>query len=192
MLIKLLWRVAVPGVVAALLVVPFVRLDILDDPLRALALDLGIIREETTSSSSVLLQELRDVYRLTTVEYIYRTVFPFDYMPEQTDMDEIMAEIRSGSGPLEEILSEKQLLYFDAHNLAEEVGLGSEEFLVLTVRVHAGFDLTGTPYAAAGTGTATGRDEATGSRDAAGAAARDAATETGGAGNPGAEEYVSV
>jgi hypothetical protein len=125
-------------------------LDVLENPLRSLALDLGIVRRERISSSSVLLKELRDIYALNTVEYIYRTVFPYDYMPETTSMDEIMEAIRNGEGPVDRILEPEQRLYFDAHNLAQEVGLGGDEFIVLTVRAFAGFDLDGTAFADAG------------------------------------------
>lgn len=152
---KLLLRI-LAAVVGAVVVVAaalwiLVRFEILEDPLRSIAEDLGIVSAERVSTSSLLLEELRDIYMLNTVEYIYRTVFPFDYMPESTSMPEIMDAIREGSGPIDEILTAEEQLFFDAANLAEEVGLGGEEFIVLTVRVYAGFDLEGTPY---GAGTA--------------------------------------
>jgi hypothetical protein len=150
LLLKLLARVAAPALLVAVLLVVLVRLDILDAPLRNLAEDIGILSRETRSSSEVLLEELGEIYRLNTVEYIYRTVFPFDYMPETTDLTDIMATIRESRGSLDEVLSADQRLYFDAFNLADEVGLGEEEFLVLTVRVFAGFDLAGTPFEGAG------------------------------------------
>jgi hypothetical protein len=158
LLMKLLLRVVAPAVLVVLLLVALVRLDVLDAPLRSLAEGLGIMSRRTRSTSEVLLEELREVYELNTVEYIYRTVFPYDYMPETTSLADVMQTIRTTSGPVDEVLSEEQRLYFGAYNVAEEVGLGEEEFLVLTVRVFAGFDLEGTPFSAEGGGGGPGEN----------------------------------
>lgn len=151
LLAKLLLRVGAPALAAVLILLALVRLDILDAPLRALAEDLGIIRRDRRSTSQIVLEELREIYQLTTVEYIYRTVFPYDYMPETTSLAEVLETIRGTTGPIDEALSPDQRLFFDAYNVAEEAGLAEEEFLVLTVRVFAGFELEGTPFAAGGT-----------------------------------------
>lgn len=147
LLVKLLLRVALPALLAVAVIVALVRFDLLAGPLRALAEDLGIMSRETVSTSEVMLEELGEIYRLETVEYIYRTVFPYDYMPDSTSMAEVMRTIRETTAPLDEALTEDQKLYFDAYNLAEDIGLSEEEFLVLTVRVFAGFELAGTPFA---------------------------------------------
>lgn len=145
--IRLLLRILLPAALLAAVLIALVRFEILDAPLRRLAEDIGLISRETRSSSQIILEELREVYALDTVEYIYRTVFPFDYMPDTTDLADIMNTLRYNSGPIDVVLSEDQELYFDAFNLADEVGLAEEEFIVLTVRVYAGFDLAGTRLA---------------------------------------------
>ena len=157
LLIKLLLRILLPAALVVAVLIALVRFEILDAPLRRLAEDIGLISRETRSTSQIILEELREVYALETVEYIYRTVFPFDYMPDTTDLADIMNTLRYNRGSIDEVLSEDQKLYFDAFNLSDEVGLGEEEFIVLTVRVYAGFDLAGTPLAAGGaTGGAAG------------------------------------
>lgn len=147
LLVKLLLRIALPALLAVAVIVALVRFDLLAGPLRALAEDIGIMSRETVSTSEVMLEELGEIYRLETVEYIYRTVFPYDYMPDSTSMAEVMRTIRETTAPLDEALPDDQKLYFDAYNLAEDIGLSEEEFLVLTVRVFAGFDLADTPFA---------------------------------------------
>ncbi|NBF40506.1 MAG: DUF4230 domain-containing protein [Spirochaetes bacterium] len=149
-LIKVLLRILLPAALVVAVLIALVRFEILDAPLRRLAEDLGLMSRETRSTSQIILEELREVYALETVEYIYRTVFPFDYMPETTDLTDILNTLRYNSGPIDEVLTDDQQLYFDAFNLADEVGLAEEEFIVLTVRVYAGFDLAGTPLAAGG------------------------------------------
>ena len=146
LLVKLLLRIALPALLAVAVIVALVRFELLAGPLRALAEDIGIMSRETVSTSEVMLEELGEIYRLETVEYIYRTVFPYDYMPDSTSMTEVMRTVRETTAPLDEALPEDQKLYFDAYNLAEDVGLSEEEFLVLTVRVFAGFELAGTPF----------------------------------------------
>ena len=146
-LIKVLLRILLPAVLVVAVLIALVRFEILDAPLRRLAEDIGLISRETRSTSQIILEELREVYAIETVEYIYRTVFPFDYMPETTDLTDILNTLRYNSGPINEVLSEDQQLYFDAFNLADEVGLAEEEFIVLTVRVYAGFDLAGSRLA---------------------------------------------
>jgi hypothetical protein len=138
-LIKVLLRILLPAALVVAVLITLVRFEILDAPLRRLAEDIGLISRETRSTSQIILEELREVYALETVEYIYRTVFPFDYMPETTDLTDILNTLRYNSGPIDEVLSEDQQLYFDAFNLADDVGLAEEEFIVLTVRVYAGF-----------------------------------------------------
>ena len=146
LLLKLLLRLLAPALVLALVVVLLVRLEIIENPVRFVAEELGIVSRTKTAGSTLLLEELRSIYRLNTMEYIYRTVFPFDYMPETTDYSEVMNTIRNSAVPAGEALTEDQRLYFDAANLAEDVGLEEEEFLVLTVRVFAGFDLENTSH----------------------------------------------
>lgn len=167
LLVKLILRLLAPAAAVALVVVVLVRLELIENPLRSVAEELGLINRTKLAASAVLLEELRSIYRLNTVEYIYRTVFPFDYMPETTDYADIMESIRTSSGPANEALTDDQRMYLDALNIAEEVGLGEEEFLVLTVRVAAGFDLEGTVQEGTPHGGATiSRDDETGRRTA--------------------------
>lgn len=101
-------------------------------------------RTETISSSAVTLQAVRELATFNTVEYVQRTVFPYDYLPEDFSRDAILAPTRIATGPLAESLSPEQLLHFNAYNLAVDVGLSPEirqEFVVVTVVIIAGFEL---------------------------------------------------
>ena len=162
LLIKLLLRILLPAALVVAVLIALARFEVLDAPLRRLAEDIGLIHQETRSTSQIILEELREVYALETVEYIYRTVFPFDYMPDTTNLADIMNTLRYNSGSIDEVLGEDQRLYFDAFNLSDEVGLAEDEFVVLTVRVYAGFDLAGTPLAAGGGAADGAAGDATG------------------------------
>lgn len=112
---------------------------------------IGITHTERTASSRIILERMRPLFRFNTVSYVYRTVFPYDYMDRDISLSEIMNVLRLGRGPVEEQLSRAELEYFQAYNLANELGLqkadGSYDFVVITVTVYAGFDVTGTPFA---------------------------------------------
>lgn len=111
----------------------------------------GAVRRERRSGHELLLTEVHDLYRIHTVEYIYRSVFPYDYMPPQISLSSILRSIRSGSGHISEILSDEEQLYLDAYNISLDAGLRTDaaaaEFVVVTVVVRAGFDLSDTVYA---------------------------------------------
>jgi len=107
-------------------------------------------RTTTWASSTVTLQSVRDVYQFNTVEYVHRVVFPYDYLPNDITLSSILAKIRNGRSTVVETLSPEEYLYFTAYNLALDVGIdpGAErEFLVVTVVITAGFDLTDSPLA---------------------------------------------
>jgi hypothetical protein len=108
---------------------------------------LGVTRSRQTRSSRIVLQEVRDVYQLNTIEYVYRTVFPYDFMDPSVSLEGILQTLRTGHGSIESLLSPVELDFFQAYNLSREVGLSvggdQHEFIVVTVIVGAGFDLAG-------------------------------------------------
>ena len=103
-------------------------------------------RSETTVSSSSVLSEVRDVFELSTAELIYRTVFPYDYLDPELDMQRIYQRISGGQGVIRDILTEAEYEYYQAWNLAEDVGLSPDrsrnQFVVVTTISRAGFDLS--------------------------------------------------
>jgi len=109
---------------------------------------LGIIGEERTAASDVLLREIRDLYSLTTVEYVHKTVFPHDYLGASLNFDSILRKLRAGRGKVNEILDPQEKDYLEACNLASAVGLDTGKdackFVVVTAVIRGGFDLEGT------------------------------------------------
>ena len=105
---------------------------------------IRIQRSETTASSVVTLQSVRDLYAFNTVEYIHRAVFPYDYLPQNVSITGILQKLRTATGTMQETLTPEEYLYFQTYNLAMEVGMsltGRAEFVVVTVVLTAGFDL---------------------------------------------------
>ena len=129
--------------IAAVLVLP----GFFGKPLLSLQ-TLGIRGEEKTAVSDLLLGEIRDLYGLTTVEYVYKAVFPHDYMNPAMNFDSILQKLRTGTGPIKALLHPMEQDYLDAYNLALRIGLrvgkGAYDFIVVTAIIRGGFDLTGT------------------------------------------------
>jgi hypothetical protein len=105
----------------------------------------------TFSTSSVTLSEVRALYELSTLEYVYRFVFPHDFLPEGQSIQEITRRLRGQpeGAEVEEILSADELLYLRTYNLATDVGLehgGDFDFVVITLVMTAGFDVSEEPF----------------------------------------------
>jgi hypothetical protein len=117
----------------------------LEDPIQRIAEAVGIYSVEKHSETRALLKEIRAVGELSTVRYEHQTVFPFDFMAESVDRATIYRKLEEETGTVASILSPTELVYFDAYNLARDLGLstGPQEyqFLVVPVIVTAGFDL---------------------------------------------------
>ncbi len=110
----------------------------------------NIGRTRDYSFSSVVLEDMREIFTFHTVEFVYKAVFPHDYMEEGVSIESIMQTLRSGSGKIEDLLSESEQEYLEVYKLAKSIGIDIEadpfDFVVLTVIVRGGFDLSGTVY----------------------------------------------
>ncbi|MBP7494288.1 MAG: DUF4230 domain-containing protein [Spirochaetales bacterium] len=111
------------------------------DPLRL----LGIVRKENSASSQILFERIQALQELHTVRYIYKTVFPFDYMDPQISFSGILSTLRGGKGSVNSLLSPKERDYLEAREQADAVGLritgNRREFVVVTAQITAGIDL---------------------------------------------------
>lgn len=120
---------------------------ILDKPFFTLTA-LGIVKEEKIRASDPLLTEIRELGALHTVEYVHKTVFPFDFLDEGINFDSILRTLRTGKGTVRSLLSPAEQEYLETRNLAAKLGLstakGSSDFVVITVIVRGGIDLSGT------------------------------------------------
>lgn len=101
--------------------------------------NISLTRREERSASSVLLTGVKEIFRLNTVEMISKVVFPYDYVPY--DMDWQQFRRVETQRPLS--LREQEYKY--VYRLAREIGLELEEdgseFMVITIRLKAGFNL---------------------------------------------------
>ena len=101
--------------------------------------------------NNLVLREARNVFELSTVEFIYRSVFPFDYLDDELSMEDIFRKLARERGTVDEVLSPEERAYFEAWNLAEDIDIGtgrnSRDFIVVTTVVRAGFDLGSEDFA---------------------------------------------
>ncbi len=112
---------------------------------------LGIVRTSDSRSAALLLERVRDLYRLDTVEMVYKSVFPYDYMDPALDIRSIIAATRIAKGSVASLLSPAQELYLRAYNLSHDLGMQTGpdryDFVVVTAVVRAGIDLSETTVA---------------------------------------------
>ena len=92
------------------------------------------------TSSEILLKEINNIGTLSTIEYIYKSVFPFDFIEEDTDWWDIVRRRAFGGS-----LSETELEYLDLYDLCMSFNLdliqNTYEFVVISTVVEAGIDL---------------------------------------------------
>jgi len=110
---------------------------------------LSLQRRSSFAHSRQVLREVRPLFSLSTVEYTYKSVFPYDFFPEETDYAELRVLYYSRREIPPRLRKEMEL--FDlCMNVGIEVGYGSYDFAVITTRIKAGYDLRGTAWEAIG------------------------------------------
>ncbi len=106
-----------------------------------------LFRERSREYAQSLLLEVRDIAQFSTVEYVYRTVFPFDFLPaDLRAREESLRRIdRNRFYRPDAVLSGAERRYLQTLELCEEIGLpvNGYRFIVITARIRAGFDLQG-------------------------------------------------
>ncbi len=117
---------------------------IIEAPMARIATNLDLRKTSRVASSQLILEQVRDVLSFHSVEYVYRTVFPHDFYPEDVELQQVLNRLSIDTRPVEEVLSPQQIAYWDAYNLALDVGLrpARDEFIVVTVRAQGGYDLS--------------------------------------------------
>ena len=99
--------------------------------------DLHIFTRKKTSSSEIILTHINEIYNLSSVEYVYKTVFPFDFYDEDTDWYSLLSKRSRG-----EPLTEKEKKYTALYDLCREIGIpltrSNYKFIVITSLVKAG------------------------------------------------------
>ncbi len=144
------------GMATYLLVAPRIA----DFSFAALLRSVGIVREDEQRSARVLLQEMKRIYAMDTVEMVYDIVFPYDFMDNRLDIQDIITAVRSGTGSVGELLDPVQELYLRAYNLAHDLGMATGpdqfDFVVTTVVVRAGIVISDPVLVDPGNASATG------------------------------------
>jgi len=100
-----------------------------------------IVRRSDTSISEALLVKVRDICAIHTVEYVYKAVFPHDFLPAGMNYKLLFRLKELGRN-----LSAEDKDAIRVFEICTLMGLNPEravyDFFVITARVRAGFDLT--------------------------------------------------
>lgn len=130
-----LWLILAAAIAAAVLFLP-----IFGKPF------INLTSTQNISSSDIVLQEIRDIYRFNTVEYLYKIVFPFDFEPQDSSGWQILKKINAhlNQDP-KKFLTPTELTWLKAIEISRRNRLKiynpDYQFLVATVIIRAGFDL---------------------------------------------------
>lgn len=105
---------------------------------------LEFTRVERFATSSITLESMREISELATVRYLHRAVFPYDYLPRDVSLPDILRRLRSTGQPAAEILTADEQLYLRTYQLASDIDLsitgGTFDFVVVNLIITAGFD----------------------------------------------------
>lgn len=105
-----------------------------------LGIKLPFIYRTKSSSTEIILKEINKVATLSTVEYIYKSVFPFDFIDEDTDWRKILSKQNKN-----ELLTTKEMDNILIYNQCMSIGIDLEQniydFVVITSIVKAGLNL---------------------------------------------------
>jgi len=100
-------------------------------------INFHVLSEKTVTQSETILTRIKEIDAFSTVEYVYKSVFPFDFYDESTDWDALLKKEANN----EKISAKEQdeLLLF---NLCRSVGIHlnhhNYQFIVITSLIKAG------------------------------------------------------
>jgi hypothetical protein len=125
---------------------------------------LPFSQREFTAAHELILREIRPIFTLSTVEYSYKTVFPYDFLPEDPEPGRVVRKQLRG-----ESLDAGEQELFELIELCRRVGIdldaSAHQFVVIKSRVRGGFRLAGTPWASRpASGSGEGAEEQQDSR----------------------------
>lgn len=97
------------------------------------------VKTEKTVSSEAVLKQVVDISRLSTIEYIYKTVFPYDLINPDADLAALVKKFKAG-----ERLNFNEIEMLSIYGISSEAGIDllkeTFDFAVVTVRIKAGYD----------------------------------------------------
>lgn len=103
----------------------------------SLGLPNPFVRTETSSASTLILKQVRDISRLNTIEFIYKSVFPHDLIDPEIDPATLISRYKN-----HDKLNIREIEMLSLLGIAAEAGIdaGGNSFAVVTVRIKAGFN----------------------------------------------------
>lgn len=111
-------------------------------------MDLGIrlFKTDVVSDSEAVLMEVKDIFQFNTVEYVYKTVFPYDFIPADYEWTGLLLKTTR-----REPLTKEEEKLLSMYRFCDKIGIKIDsnryDFAVVTCIVKGGYDLTGTLYA---------------------------------------------
>lgn len=133
-----LWLVLIVVVIAAAFI--FLAQPLFDINLRNL-----VLRRSTEAVSMAVLEETRDVLSFQTIEYVYKAVFPYDFVEPEYDWRALLQKAATDAD-----LTDSEREHLEFYSFCRGLGIrlltDRYEFAVITATVRAGFNLMGTPF----------------------------------------------
>ncbi len=97
------------------------------------------VKNEKTAASTIILKQVRDISRLNTIEFIYKSVFPYDLIDPDTDFRALTSRYRAG-----EKLSFHEIEMLSVFGISAQAGIdllkADHSFAIITTRLKAGYD----------------------------------------------------
>lgn len=104
-----------------------------------------IRQKRTQSGSEAILTKVQDIFLFQTVEYVYKTVFPYDFVSPDYDWRALLDKEALGQN-----LNANEREHLRIYRFCEDIGITLQsnryEFVVITSVVRGGFNLEGTVY----------------------------------------------
>lgn len=105
-----------------------------------LNINIPFIYNNKSSSTEIILKDINKVSTLSTVEYIYKSVFPFDFINQNTDWKQLLLK-RTKDKFLTTIEKEKLWIFDQCKVIGINLEYDTYDFVVITSIVEAGINL---------------------------------------------------
>ncbi len=107
--------------------------------------EIRFFRNNKYAVSETTLIEIRKICLLNTIEYVYKIVFPYDFIPEGIDIEELIKKYTEGE-PITE--KEEDLVSLLTICLESGIFTGGNQygFVVITNIIKAGYNFEGTVF----------------------------------------------
>lgn len=103
---------------------------------------IPFIYNTKSSSTEIILKEIHKVSTLSTVEYIYKSVFPFDFITQDTEWRQLLSK-RTKKEFLTTMEKDNLWLFDQCKSIGIDLEYDIYDFVVITSIVEAGFNFEG-------------------------------------------------